>query len=204
MSTFAESFPGPLLDSSAWNETLAGVGVSADVGNPTDGYYPIGVDADGDLVYVDSKGKIFVPGQSSFDYSFFYDDLPASIAGLVHVVYIGWRSVEEQLSGDPKHEIVFMMQIHHDSKFSFARTTQDMGAVFSGTIGPDPVNGDGVGGLRIIRENFTYRLLHYNRLTVAWEEVSQINFSDNGLGYITFGNYTSTVAVDTPPWISGT
>lgn len=203
MPTLEETFPPPSLDTDRWNETLVGAGVSSNVGVPQDGYYPINVDDAGESATVDSDDKIIVPGQVSFDYHFFFEDRDNVDPGEVAAIFLGWKSLEQQLNGDPKHEVEFRLE-YTFSTFNFAKFTRDMGSTFDGIITPDPASGTGVGGLRMVRDGFLFRLLRWSSDLDDWIEVDSFDFSDNGLGYVTFGLRVDAVVLETVPWIIGT
>lgn len=203
MTVILETFPAPALDANRWNEAAQGAGVSAIVGVPIDGYYPQGVDQDLDAIAVDSSSKLIVPGQQDFEYQFFYDDLDLAGTGIALRIFIGWTSVEQTIDEQPKHQVIFELVYDQDT-YQFAKRTVDAGSLFEGVIAPDPIAGDGVSGLRMVRQGFLFRLFYYDNISEDWEQIDAFNFNDNGLGFISFGHSAETVTIDTTPWIIGT
>jgi len=205
MPLLQETFPGPVIDATRWTETFGNDGASI-VGVPGEaqaGYYPQNIDMDGDAADVDSLGKIYVPGAHDFRYQYFYEDIDTELPGVIRVLYIGWQSIELDLAGDPKYIILLLIVVRPSGVERFKKYVKNMASTNMSIIMNDPASGDGVGGLRISRSGYDYFLWRYNNTILDWVVIDNFTFADNGLGYVTFGNYVADDTIPPPPWISG-
>jgi len=201
MGIITDTFPGPTLDAAKWSDDLQG-SVSYNVGTPTDGVFPIGVDDHGDLVGVNSDNKIIVPATLPFDAQIFYSGVYFDPEQEI-LATLGWRTMAKDGGGIPLHGVDIMVVSKLDAvTVSLEKRTLNMGSYTRSVISPEPSGGEDA-RLRLARSGSNYMLYHWNPAIPDWVLVDTVALPSVAVGFVQFT--LEAVNPDIPiPWIAQT
>jgi len=198
MGIITDTFPGPTLDVAKWSDDTQG-SVSYNVGTPSDGVWPIGVDDHGDLVGVNSDSKIIVPASQDFDARIMYNGMYFDAAQEILAAF-GWRTIAKDGGGIPLYGIDIMLVTKpNGSTVQFEKRTLNLGSYVRSVIQPDASSGAD-GGLRISRAGSSYSLHHFDQAINDWVVLDVLTIPSVAVGFVQF----NLEAVDPSipfPWI---
>ena len=182
-----DTFLPPSLDATKWTSYKTGA-TALQVGFPTNGCFPHGVDSIGDHVYIESKGKITFSANRYFRAQILYSDAYVDDDEKI-LYYFGYRSNQQDMFGEPLYGVDLMICSESGPVYTYQKRVISGGSVSVSNIIPNPFvpAASPDGGFRIIRNDTVYSLYQFDG--VFWNLLSDVDLGFKGAGYIRFGVY---------------